>query len=315
MRKKIILLVGILFLTGGAIFAQANLKNASPNKWVEVSAGRDQQMLIEPNETKLVWFIPAGGEIDLQLRYFIGTKVFERFTYKAQIFKGQTFVLPEKYVKAGPVDKKNVKENKEPVVQKTLTPGFAPVIPAVSGDITVQKFPLELINATGCSLIIFEGDFYGAALAEGGKAGPIQTDAGIISLKILYDADSPDVSTGKNIWQAPVSGIVTQGQKEFVLKKEHLNNLQRGKTKVVFFNPTRYTMVCDDPNLDIDPIVPNDHSSKVRLNQGFNNTSFSYYNEQGVKVSAVFELVVAKRTSRVSLNLNPLGQAYGVENK
>ena len=314
--RKIILLVGILFLTGGAIFAQANVKNASPDKWVEISAGGDQQMLIEPNETKLVWFMPAGGEINLRLRYFIGSKVFERFMYKAQIFKGQTLVLPEKFIKPVSGVIKNAekdKENKAPVVQKTPTPGFAPIIPAVSGDITVQKFPLELVNGAESSFIVFEGDFYGASLSDGQKAGPIQTGPGIISFKILYDADPPDVSTGRNMWQAPISGIVTQGQKEFIVKKEHLNNLQRGKIKVVFFNPTKYVMVCENPNLDIDPIAPNDDSGKIILNQGFNNVSFTYMNEQGVKVLAVFELALAKRKSRVSLNLNPFGQAYGVE--
>ncbi len=136
------------------------------------------------------------------------------------------------------------------------------------------------------------------------------TGPGIISMKILYDADPPATSTGKNIWQCPVQGIITQNQQYFVLREGHLRNLQRDVTKVVFYNPTSYSMVPD--GLDIDPIPPNRRSKAVRLNQGFNNFSFVYINERGVKVLAVFELVVTRGTPVVSLNLDPRGNAYGV---
>jgi len=189
-------------------------------------------------------------------------------------------------------------------------PGFSPKIPEVSGVLEVKKFPLTLIDSTQKSILVFEGDFYGAALAPNERTEPIITGPGIISMKILYDADPPEVTTGKNLWQCPVQGIVTQGQEYFVLRENHLRNLQRDVAKVVFFNPTPYSMVPD--GLDIDPIPPNRRSKAVRLNQGFNNFSFVYINEAGVKVRAVFELVVTKGTPVVRLNLNPLGNAYGV---
>ena len=306
--KQIILLAA--FFVALSLSAQPTVKNPSTGMSVELSYN-GHQMIIVASESKAIWFLPASGEAkNVRLRYFVGEKVKTVFVTSLNIVNGQELVLPlgASERASAAVDKKE-----QAVPQKAnsaVMPGFTPKIPEVSGTLKVSQFPLILIDSTEKSILVFDGDFYNAALAPRQKTDPIMTGPGIISMKILYDADPPATSTGKNIWQCPVQGIITQNQQYFVLREGHLRNLQRDVTKVVFYNPTSYSMVPD--GLDIDPIPPNRRSKAVRLNQGFNNFSFVYINERGVKVLAVFELVVTRGTPVVSLNLDPRGNAYGV---
>ena len=316
--KQIIFLLAAFFVAL-SLSAQPTVKNPSTGMSVELSYN-GHQMILGPSESKAIWFLPASGEAkNARLRYFVGEDVKSAFAANLNIVKGQDVVLPLSAPERG-----RTNANKSQLVEKTSEksgnqalnsndgnmPGFTPKIPEVSGSVSMEKFPLIMIDSADVAVLVFDGDFYGAALAPNQETKPIMTGPGIISMKILYDADPPATSTGKNIWQAPVQGIVTQGQQYFVLRTEHLKNVQKDITKVVFYNPTNYSMVPD--GLAIDPIPPHRRSRKVKLNQGFNNFSFVYINAQGVKVRAVFELVVTRGTPMVSLNLNPLGNAYGV---
>lgn len=305
--KKLLLVFSALCATL-AVFGQPTVRNTSPDKWVEVSTGNNQ-MIIAPQSEKAVWFLPTSGQVEIRLRYFVGEKVKSNFLYTANIVADKNLVLPEKEPTKLSVPVSNTDNNASKL---SAVPGSTIQIPMVSGSVTPEIFPLTLVDSTKSAILVFDGAFYGAALAPGQQTASIQTKPGMISFKILYDADPQISSSGKNIWQTPVSGIVTQGQKNFVLRQTHLNNIQRNVTKVVFFNTTGSTMVCDNPELNIEPISPNRRSRPVRLNQGFNNISFSYINSQGVKVRAVYELVVSRGTPVISLNLNPLGNAYGI---
>lgn len=304
--KKIILILAVIF-SATLLSAQPTVKNISPDKWVEVSTGNNQ-MIIAPQSEKTVWFLPASGQVELRLRYFVGEKVKSNFVFTANIVADKILILPEEPNKLSVP----VPNTDNSVSNKSTVPGSIIQIPMVSGSVQPDVFPLTLVDSTKSAILVFDGAFYGAALASGQQTAPIQTKPGMISFKIIYDADPQAVSSGKNLWQTPVSGIVTQGQKTFVLRQTHLNNIQRNVTKVVFANTTGSTMVCDNPELNIEPISPNRRSRPVRLNQGFNNVSFSYINSQGVKVRAVYELAVSRGTPVISLNLNPLGNAYGV---
>lgn len=316
--KQIILLAA--FFVALSLSAQPTVKNPSTGMSVELSYN-GHQMILGPSESKAIWFLPASGEAkNARLRYFVGEDVKSAFAANLNIVKGQDVVLPLSAPERGRTNTNNSHQLVEKTSEKSGNqalnsndgnmPGFTPKIPEVSGTLKVSQFPLILIDSTEKSILVFDGDFYNAALAPNQKTDPIMTGPGIISMKILYDADPPATSTGKNIWQCPVQGIITQNQQYFVLREGHLRNLQRDVTKVVFYNPTPYSMVPD--GLDIDPIPPNRRSKAVRLNQGFNNFSFVYINERGVKVLAVFELVVTRGTPVVSLNLDPRGNAYGV---
>jgi len=313
MKMKKMFPVAILatFFVAFSIKAQPTVKNPSNGMSVELSYN-GRQMILRPAESKAIYFLPPSGEArNVRLRYFVGEDIKTVFTTNLNIVSGQELVLPLSAPERmrATVDKQSASQKDQSTTASTM-PGFSPKIPEVSGVLEVKKFPLTLIDSTQKSILVFEGDFYGAALAPNERTEPIITGPGIISMKILYDADPPASSTGRNIWQCPVQSIITQGQEYFVLRESHLLNLQRDVAKVVFFNPTPYSMVPD--GLDIDPIPPNRRSKAVRLNQGFNNFSFVYINEAGVKVRAVFELVVTKGTPVVRLNLNPLGNAYGV---
>ncbi len=305
--KKLLLVFSALCATL-AVFGQPTVRNTSPDKWVEVSTGNNQ-MIIAPQSEKAVWFLPTSGQVEIRLRYFVGEKVKSNFLYTANIVADKNLVLPETEPTKLSVPVSNTDNNASKL---SAVPGSTIQIPMVSGSVIPEIFPLTLVDSTKSTILVFDGAFYGAALAPGQQTSPIQTKPGMISFKILYDADPQLNSSGKNIWQTPVSGIVTQGQKSFILRQAHLNNIQRNVTKVVFFNTTGSTMVCDNAELNIEPISPNRRSRPVRLNQGFNNISFSYINSQGVKVRAVYELVVSRGTPVISLNLNPLGNAYGI---
>ncbi|HQO10828.1 MAG TPA: hypothetical protein PK086_00025 [bacterium] len=304
----------LAFFVAFSIKAQPTVKNPSNGMSVELSYN-GRQMILRPAESKAIYFMPPSGEVrNVRLRYFVGKDIKTVFTTDLNIVSGQELVLPlsapEKTLAHSRADQQKQPNQIAGSSIGSSMPGFSPKIPEVSGVLEAKKFPLILVDSTQKSILVFEGDFYGAALAPNEKTEPIITGPGIISMKILYDADPPASSSGRNLWQCPVQGIVTQGQEYFVLRENHLRNLQRDVAKVVFFNPTPYSMVPE--GLDIDPIPPNRRSNTVRLNQGFNNFSFVYINEAGVKVRAVFELVVTKGTPVVRLNLNPLGNAYGV---
>lgn len=326
MKAKVSILMGLivaiaLTFVNESVMAQASVKNPSSSMSVEISIGRDA-MILSPSETKSVYFIPANGVVrNVRLRYALGADIRASFTTDITT-NGSTLVLP---IEKPAPPKPETAESKNEVStsgnssggsssssQDGEMQGFAPVIPEVSGTVAIDVFPLILCDSSGQSILVFDGDFYGVALNDGQQSKPITTKPGMISLKILYDADPVKTSTGKNIWQTPITGIVTQDQKYFVVRPAHLQNIQRSLSKVIFYNPTPFTMVCDDPTISIDPIAPNGRSKKIKLNQGFNNLSFSYINAQGVKVRAVFELVVSSGKPAVALQLNPLGQAYGV---
>lgn len=315
--KQIIILLAVFFVAL-SLSAQPMVKNPSSGMSVELSYN-GHQMILGPSETKAIWFLPPAGEAkNARLRYFVGEDIKSSFATNLTIVKGQELSLPLAAPERGRAttnDKQPEKSANKPAGQNTNAnegnmPGFTPKIPEVSGNVKMNQFPLILIDSADVSILVFDGDFYGAALAANQQTEPIMTGPGIITMKILYDADPPATSTGKNIWQKPLQGIVTQDQEYFVIRKEHLLNVQRDLTKVFFYNPTNFSMVPD--GLAVDPIPPHHRSKKVKLNQGFNNISFQYMNAQGVKVQAVFELVVTRGTPVVSLNLNPLGNAYGV---
>jgi len=311
--KQIIIVLAAFFVVL-SLSAQPTVKNPSAGMSVELSYN-GHQMIIGASESKAIWFLPPSGEAkNVRIRYFVGEDVKSAFAANLAITKGQDVVLPlsapERGTTTEAVKTPEKSGSQAPSSNDGNMPGFTPKIPEVSGTVSMEKFPLIMVDSADVSILVFDGDFYGAALAANQETAPIMTGPGIISMKILYDADPPATSTGKNLWQAPVQGIVTQKQKYFVLRKDHLKNIQKDVTKVVFYNPTNYSMVPD--GLAIDPIPPHRRSKKVKLNQGFNNFSFVYINSQGVKVRAVFELVVTRGIPMVSLNLNPLGNAYGV---
>lgn len=321
MKQRIIFLLAAFFVAL-SLSAQPTVKNLSAGMSVELSYN-GHQMLLGPSESKAIWFLPPSGEAkNVRLRYFIGDDIKSSFAVNLSITKGQDVVLPLSAPERGRTNTDNNKPavktpeksgNQASSSSDENMPGFTPKIPEVSGTISMDQFPLIMVDSADVSILVFDGDFYGAALAANQETAPIMTGPGIISMKILYDADPPATSTGKNIWQCPVQGIVTQGQKYFVLRKDHLKNVQRDVTKVIFYNATPYTMV--PYGLNIDPIPPHHRSKSVRVNQGFNNIVFQYINGQGVKVQSVYELVVTRGTPMVSLNLNPLGNAYGVKGR
>lgn len=299
MKKRLLFLAAIFSAT--LLSAQPMVKNLSTGFSVELTQGRHQMILL-PTETKSIWFLPLSGEAkEIKLRYFVGNNVKSVVKTDLKIVGGQVVELPLQ-----PVEETKVSSGVSSSSNTGSLPEFTPKIPEVSGNLKVESFPLILIDSTDVSILVFEGDFYGASLTTNQQTEPIITGPGIISMKIIYDPNN----TGKNLWQIPIQGIITQGQKYFVIKRDHIKNVQRDITRVVFYNSTPYSMVPD--GLDIDPIPPHHRSRAIKLNQGFNNLSFTYLNSQGVKVRAVFETVITRGTPVVSLNPNPLGNAYGI---
>lgn len=279
-------------------------------------------MLVQPGKEAVVWFLPKVGETGekVLIRYFANGRVVNNFTTHLTLPTNGALVLPERGIevrRSTPAAKKTQATPRSSGVtpqkqQVAATPGFQPEIPQVTATASPAAFPLVLVDSSDYKILVFEGDFYGAALAPGQRTEPSMTKPGMINFKILYDADPPESSTGKNIWQVAVSGIVTQDDGVFVLRNSHLNNLQRTPTKVVFKNNSPYTMVCDDHGLDIEPIAPGRYSKKIRMATGFNRITFSYIVESGVKVTAVSELAISRQSTVIMLNANPLGASYGV---
>lgn len=318
--KKILLAILMAFLISPAVsMAQGRVKNPSNVNSMEISQRGGKVMLVQPGKEAVIWFLPEFGETSekVLVRFFNNGRIVNSFTTHLTIPRNGACLVSER----GTEVRRNTETRKTQPKQQAaasspqkqqaaVTPGFQPSIPEVTATATSTMFPLVLVDSTDYKILVFEGDFYGAALAPGQRTAPSMTKPGMINFKVLYDADPAESSTGKNIWQAPISGIVTQDESLFILRNAHLKNIQNNMTKVRFYNPTKYVMVSD--NSKIEPIAPGMMSPTIKLNTGFSNMSFQYTNESGVKVRAVFEIAVSNKTRVIFLNVNPLGSSYGV---
>ncbi|MDP3836734.1 MAG: hypothetical protein Q8Q67_01400 [bacterium] len=323
MKKLILAILMALIVAPAITSAQGRVKNPSNVNTMELSQRGNRVMLVRPGKEAVVWFLPEFGETSekVLVRFFNNGRVVNSFATHLTIPRNGACLVSERGIevrqhteprKTQPARQQQTPGTTAQKQQVAVTPGFQPAIPQVTAAVTPATFPLVLVDSTDYKILVFEGDFYGAALAPGQRTEASMTKPGMIGFKILYDADPPESSTGKNIWQVSVSGIVTQDDGVFVLRNSHLNNIQRAPTKVVFKNNSPYTMVCDDPGLDIEPIAPGRYSKKIRMATGFNRVTFSYIVESGVKVTAVSELAISRQSTVIMLNANPLGASYGV---
>jgi len=312
--KKAVLIFALVMIVAGQVGAQVAITNPY-NEEVELG-NRQGVTILRPKETKNVTFLSGGSRTEnVRIRIKTGGGYNSEMVNLVIVDSKATIVKGTPRASARASARTAEKKSEKPISSssQSSTVGASPKVPEVTGTATVKPFNLVLTNSSEYSILVFEGDFYGAALASGKSTEPSSTTPGMISLKLLYDGDPPETSTGKNMWQVPISGLVTQNQDTFYIRNEHLLNVQRHVRKVVFYNPTKYDMVSDNLKFDIEPIAPGCYSGTIKMNTGFNNMSFSYMNEAGVKVRAVFEMVVtSKGTPVIRLELNPLGGGYGV---
>ncbi len=293
--KKFVLIVFVLSCFFSLeVFSQADVKNDTDYS-LAIDQGR-YSLILPSGSIKRVPFFPGNGEVNFQIFWTQSGR--RQSQVVNDIIKDNYYVIKDSHLRGEKTEivKQEQKYVREPEV--------------IRSD---YKTRLTITNESSQTLWIREGTLAGLVLSPDQQSDTITMPLGMIELTLLVDLDDSQSSTGRNYMQKVVTGLIAKDKQNFAITDTHLNiPVLSGNTTFLFNNQTGHDVV-GVGSIALGKVIEANSTyrqRRIKANEGFINTAWQYFDNNGVKRQAISEFVVVDGRVRVDIKPSHLRRRF-----
>lgn len=296
MKKIVSLLFFLVFSI--SLLAQANLSNDTSHSLI-ISVDR-KSFVLPPGGFVRTSLFPREGEVNYLITWDEGGRT-KRERISSQVKNGDYIITNQHLL--GQVGAAREEDQPSEIRVQTFDSNY--------------QTALVIKNESSRNLLIKGGPLSGLALGPAQSSDSLIVPLGVMELTLLIDVDRADNSSGRNYRQEVVTGMITKDQTEFQIDDRHINiELDSEIVTFRFFNKTGFDIV-GVGSVAMGRVIRANRRASIssEANQGFVNTAWQYFDENGIKRQAISEFVVTDRSGRTNVNIYPadLSRIYSVK--
>jgi hypothetical protein len=286
---KIIVLFFLIFLfIPSEVLSQCDVNNRT-NYSLAISK-KGLSRMIAPGATERIPFFDREGKVSFQISWR------EQGVNKREniidLVQDGNLVITDDHLRGKKVS-----------LPETTQHNYLPAPEVISSEYETW---LKIRNSSSNIIWIREGILNGLVLRPGQISDSILVSLGMIEWTFLVDLDPVEESSGRNYMQKVVTGLIAKDQNEFVITDRHLNIPSIfWKVTFIFNNESGYDVV-GVGSIALGKVIQANSrmkQRKIEANEGFINTAWQYFDDNGVKRQAISEFIVID--GRVLVNIKP----------